>query len=79
MKGKRKEDYDFSDKLSKEIRDRFLSYRPLKWWQEKRSSPEYSEPEGFRSVKRIFYTFIAMWGVIVVAALVTVIRVRISL
>jgi hypothetical protein len=31
MKGKRREDYDFSDKLSKETRDRFLSYRPLKW------------------------------------------------
>ena len=73
-KDKRKEDYDFSKKINKKTRDRFLTYRPLEWWQSMRSAREYSEPEGYRSVKRIFCTFIAMWGVIVVAALVAVIR-----
>jgi hypothetical protein len=75
--------YDFKDKaikeadnVHKEARDKLLTYHPLEWWQKMRELDEYSGVEGFRSVRCIFSIFIAMWAVVVVAALVAAIFVH---
>ena len=63
--GPKNQDWDEKIKIPDESKDKLTRYHSKRWWQSKRSSPEYYPPSGAKNVKRIFYTLISLWVIFI--------------